>query len=799
MIPKSFFHILLLIAIANTFNSSFSAAQSFSPWKDLAGNAAVPGSQGYLSYYCDGGTTNSPINVPGSAGSGNVLTTIGGDFNFDDLNFTTPGNNSSSAIFQSKFSYPLPEGDDEENPLNHIFLENATGINIGFPDIDYTNEFTQKGYGIFSANSSFNAFNNKFSDLGFLEYEEPGVPIKHGGAIFAKSDDATISTVVIDDNSTGFPNKFINCHTGIFASGIANLTIQKNNKDAQDGGFEACYNSIMIYNAPENSVTTVTANDATDYNYGLQMFDLGQNSKFYVDGNWFNCDNAHNPLSFNASTASYKAISIQNILTVEVLGTVLGNIISNTQKGIHLRNIANHHAGQLQIGIANPNPNLYSNQVHYLNAPAPTGNDHYFGYWFENCDNLEVDNNIALSNTIPLGNGIDKRFRGFSVDNTTNSNFCSNKAEQMGSGMWVYNKCGGTYFMGTNTTGNWHNFHMANADLPDQDGSGHDLNNAWSYAGSTYDFAGSLANGVFVYWYTDAYLTTIKETGPGLQFFSIVDQTSGSISNCQTAQAPADERRRENFGSAVTDTTDYGEDFPEENKYQDKEAFYNAALKDSTILALGLPDDVVFQNAFDSLNQTSIAAIAEVKQLLDSDNVSAAMVVNNVIAPVNTIETNSKAAHQLLAAYKQYDSLTSAQKGQAHSIAVQTSLEGGMDVYTMRALLNEDVVDDIDASANMRKAHHQDDAVQKEYVKNKDKLYPNPAANSVTFESSHEFTDNDVLVVYNLLQQAIAEYKLVGKSKNYSFNISWLQQSIYYVKHIRGSTIVSENKLVIIR
>ena len=468
-------------------------------------------------------------------------------------------------------------------------------------------------------------------------------------------------------------------------------------------------------------------------------------------------------------------------------------------KGIHLRNIANRHAGQIQIGIANPNPNLYSNQVHYLNATAPTGNDHYFGYWFENCDNLEVDNNIALSNTVPLGNGIDKRFRGFSVDNTTNSNFCSNKAEQMGSGVWVYNKCAGTFFKGTNTTGNWHNFHLANADFPWQDGTGHDLNNAWTNAGSTFDFAGSLAGAVAILkWYTSDYLTTTKEGGLGLQALSIIDQTSGYSNDCQTAQAPADDKRKEYFGRAVTDTTDYGEDFAEENKYQDKEAFYKAALKDSTILKLGLPDDVVFQNTFDSLSQTNIAAIAGVKQLLDSDNVASALAVNSTIAPSNIIETNSKATHQLLAAYIQNDSLTTAQKEDAHSIGVQTALEGGLDVYTMRALLNEDIVDDIDASANLRRAHHTDD-VKKESVKNMDKLYPNPSANSVTFASKVEFSNDDVLTVYDLLQQTIAEYKLVAKSTNYSFDISWLQQSVYYVKHIRGSTIVSENKLVVIR
>ena len=231
--------------------------------------------------------------------------------------------------------------------------------------------------------------------------------------------------------------------------------------------------------------------------------------------------------------------------------------------------------------------------------------------------NLEVNNNLALSNTAPLGAGIDKRLRGFSVDNTTNSNFCSNKAEQMGSGVWVYNKCGGTYFKGTNTTGNWHNFHMSIADLPSQDGAGNDLHDAWTNAGQ-FDFAGSLANGVPVNWYTNA--TPTKEPGQGLANLSLQTPT-GSISGCQTAQVPADDKRKEYFGSAVTDTTDYGEDFPEENKYLDKQTFYNAALKDSTILMLGLPDDVVFQSAFDSLSQTNMATIADLKQRLDSYNV----------------------------------------------------------------------------------------------------------------------------------------------------------------------------------
>ena len=794
MIPKSFFHILLLIAIANTFNSSFSAAQSFSPWNDLAGNAAVPGSQGYLSYYWDDGTTNSPIYVPGSAGSGNVLTNTGGDFNFDDFNLTTPGNNSSSAIFQSKFSYPLPEGDDEENPLYHIFLENATGINIGFPDIDYTNEFTQKGYGIFAANSSFNAFNNKFSDLGFLEYEEPGVPIKHGGAIFAKSDDATISTVVIDDNSTGFPNKFINCHTGIFASGIANLTIQKNNKDAQDGGFEACYNSIMIYNAPENSVTTVTANDATEYNYGLQMFDLGQNSQFYINGNWFNCDDTHNPLSFNASTASYKAISIQNILTVEVVGTVLGNIISNTQKGIHLRNIANRHSGQLQIGIAGTHG--YSNQVHYLDASTPTGNDHYFGFWFENCDNLTVDNNLAFSNTTPLGAGIDKRFRGFSVDNTTNSNFCSNKAEQMGSGVWVYNKCAGTQFHGTTNTDCFHGFHLVNADLPRQGTGTEDWENNWPGA-HTNDIIGTTANGILDWDYPNAGTSPCSDCDPTVNTGYVQKHGQNQHNqNCAPPNAPLVEQRDKEFGATVMDTIIY-DGFPDENKYQDKEQFYKKGSDDSTFLALGVSNDIVYQNEFDSLAQTNVGKLKAVEDNLKNENFSAAASLNQTISPINQIEENKKQVVELqLSLNAHNDSMTSSEKVQWNLIADQDAIHGGEAVCIARARLNKDVVDD---PIGYYRLAHQEATNTSVPVTTHGKMVPNPAREEVIYYYEIDKDKTGVLEIKDMTGRLLLEKKIEGQSNNISVSVSQVAPGIYFYRSFCDGAIVDESKLIIIK
>ncbi len=683
-------------------------------------------------------------------------------------------------------------------PPDLIYLENVVngsgiGLTIGNANSGNENHFADAMHGIVATNSSFHVINDIFTNIGYLEIEGevPPVLIQQGGAIKAISDDAAINTVVIDDNSTGFPNKFIRCNTGIIASGIANLTIQNNNKAINDGGFENCTKAITIYNAPENSVTTVTANDATDYNYGLQMFDLGQNSQFYINGNWFNCDDTHNPLSFNASTASYKAISIQNILTVDVVGTVLGNIISNTQKGIHLRNIANRHPGQLQIGIAIPN--LYSNQVHYLNTPAPSGNDHYFGFWFENCDNLTVDNNLAFSNTTPLGAGIDKRFRGFSVDNTTNSNFCSNKAEQMGSGVWVYNKCAGTMFHGTTVTNNYDQFHLVNADIPPQGDNTLAWGNYWEPA-SGRDIVG-WTNGNQITWYHET--GALANYTPNLFYANNINPglSTATDANCiAPPPQPLDERRREMFGDAVTDSADYGEEFPIENKYQDKEAFYKAAKEDSTILVLGLPDDSVFVNTFDSLANTNVGTLAEVEEEFRQDELASAVALNQGISPLTTSETNSKQANEIYFFYNtdSLHHLNSARTQEANMIADQNSIEGGLAVYIMRALLNKDVVDD--PVSSFRKAGQPKAEAKKEFS---GKMYPNPAGNYITYQFDSESCGT--FEISDVLGRKLIYFDLLPDQKTIQINTSALPPAVYLYKVLCASEIKQQGKFTIIK
>jgi hypothetical protein len=431
--------------------------------------------------------------------------------------------------------------------------------------------------------------------------------------------------------------------------------------------------------------------------------------------------------------------------------------------------------------------------VHYLNAPAPDAGEHYFCYWFENCDNLEVDNNIALSNTLPQGAGIEKHFRGFSVDNTTNSNFCSNEAEKIGSGVWVYNKCAGTIFHGTTVTNNYDQFHLVNADIPPQGDNALAWGNYWEPA-SGRDIVGG-TNGNIITWYHETGATANYIPNLALAFYINPGLSSATDANCiAPPPQPLDEKRREMFGDAVTDSADYGEEFPIENKYQDKEAFYKAAKEDSTILVLGLPDDSVFVNTFDSLANTNVGALAEVEEELLQDDLASGVTLNQGISPLTTSEANSKQANEIYYLWKtdSMHHLNSARTQQGNTIADQNSIEGGLAVYIMRALLNKDVIDD--PVSSFRKAGQPKAEAKKEFS---GKMYPNPAGDYIIYHYDSESCG--ALEIIDAMGRKLIYFDLVPDQKTIQINTSALPPAIYLYKVLCASEIKQQGKFTIIK
>ncbi|MEO8088331.1 MAG: T9SS type A sorting domain-containing protein [Bacteroidota bacterium] len=161
------------------------------------------------------------------------------------------------------------------------------------------------------------------------------------------------------------------------------------------------------------------------------------------------------------------------------------------------------------------------------------------------------------------------------------------------------------------------------------------------------------------------------------------------------------------------------------------------------------------------LDVANVGKIADVKEKIDEGNEIAAEVINNSINPTNAAEANSKAIHELMLAFETNNELNPEQITQGHSISIQNIVEGGTDIYTMRAMLNEDVIDDIELSSSSRKANQQSQFQGQERTF-KGLIYPNPAKDQITYTCSVKDDPNAILKITDAFGKLI----YIGKIQN---------------------------------
>lgn len=203
----------------------------------------------------------------------------------------------------------------------------------------------------------------------------------------------------------------------------------------------------------------------------------------------------------------------------------------------------------------------------------------------------------------------------------------------MGSGVWVYNLCGGTEFHGTTNADCFQGFHLVNAKLPTQGiftTAWYAWQNQWSSTPQN-DIVGTTYMLLSLAWWFDPSCSPICEPFAGTltNYVTAQPTTSGNhLTDCvPPTPAPREEKRDEEFGAAVMDTAQYN-GFPEENKYHDKEYFFRKANEDSSLLTLGLPNDTVYVNEYDSLAGTNIGALQQVEEYFKDENYSLASSLN---------------------------------------------------------------------------------------------------------------------------------------------------------------------------
>jgi hypothetical protein len=114
--------------------------------------------------------------------------------------------------------------------------------------------------------------------------------------------------------------------------------------------------------------------------------------------------------------------------------------------------------------------------------------------------------------------------------------------------------------------------------------------------------------------------------------------------------------------------------------------------------------------------------------------------------------------NELRLAYEINHELSAQQQIQGHALAIQNVIEGGTDIYTIRAILNEDVIDDIElVSASRKASNHFQSESPKSFT---GAVYPNPGKDQITYVCSEKDDPNATLKITDAFGKLVFTCKI---------------------------------------
>ncbi len=270
--------------------------------------------------------------------------------------------------------------------------------------------------------------------------------------------------------------------------------------------------------------------------------------------------------------------------------------------------------------------------------------------------------------------------------------------------------------------------------------------------------------------------------------------TAAQISNTNLLFSQNTNARDQAFGKVIGDSTINDPDSLE-FKYNNKEAFYEAAQSDNSLLQLGNSNDLLYQQEFANLEQSNIGKYQEVKEHLQKNETSEAIQKLSAIVDLNLKEQHLKTVNSIIALL--YDPAMDADSDTVvvlESIAYQHPFYGGEAVYWARAILHLNIIDKLQP---LRRSL----STSQPNIENKSKflgkLYPNPAKNEVTFSYPHSEFENITIKIVDTYGKELLESRLLEYETK--FNIAGYLQAVYYI-HVYVNGIDTEvHRMVIIR
>ncbi|HKR04822.1 MAG TPA: T9SS type A sorting domain-containing protein [Bacteroidia bacterium] len=648
--------------------------------------------------------------------------------------------------------------------LTHIHVENVVNFKIGNAagGASAVNYINNAYIGIAGYTSDFDVENNHF-DFPPMPYQI----VKHKAIYCSGSLPTVYSNTVNIGGSVSQKNIFNNWYYSVYA--LYMRTVNASFNDFADNE-KSCYvnrtRSITLF---ENNFERCTR--------GIDCYDNEQ-STININFNHFN-----EFIPYDLNDYGYEAIRVEGIyFSLNPVVTITNNQIYNNQIGIHLR----------YVDGATVSTNYYQTDM-----PNTDITDYHYGIWNEYANGSRIGDNIIQRNGNTSGQVQQFFMRGIAVDNSRNCRLNSNLIQYMGSGIRLLGGLKGTEL--------------------------HCNSMKFGYTGTYFDLAtltiqGTAPNDAWDnFWYLNTallkcegtYTQTIDWYNRGTDFnsndFSPKDFTLGLIQTypnknptCTPPAPPDDDKRDEVFGDILNNGANY-QDYTEENLYFDKQNFYSEATENSSLLNLGTPEDLTYQNKYDQIDQTNVALFYEVQDLVQQGNTSLAASRNLLITPENAIETNTKTVNSIyfdkfigtIEDLSQYDIVV------LENIANQLSIAGGEAVYRARAMLRIDVHETIGYSPYRKSNTEESKQMSSEIPFGK--FQPLPAKNLITYTLTNPQENILKMIIYDQFGEEVMQTSILPKQISKQIDIKSLATGVYVVTVLSDGNLMQTDKLTIIK
>ena len=231
--------------------------------------------------------------------------------------------------------------------------------------------------------------------------------------------------------------------------------------------------------------------------------------------------------------------------------------------------------------------------------------------------------------------------------------------------------------------------------------------------------------------------------------------------------------RNETFGSIVTDSSRYPENYYSEFRYLARQMAFSLLKKNPDLIVMDDASDTSFVSFYNETMASNINKIDSLETLLANKSYAAADTLLNYFVDTNNIEYNYKRVYRIYIKLKIYGdtSLTETESDELNAIAYENPLIYGKAVFIARNILRLEIYDEELSSARLMNPN-------KNITESKLLIYPNPAREYVKIEIT------GIEKVYSILVSDITGRIIFSGNQSNIINTSSFSPGIYFVKTI---------------